>query len=564
MTATEPLATVSPPETAVAPITRIDVIWSFIGFFFAVTVSLVLGRNRIFWEDEMLGWMLLTDPSWHHMIRAWKLGADGGGFSFYATGRLWLDLFGASAIAFRMYSAVCFGLAFVLNWFTARRFYGLWIVGIALFNTYFCSPPIVLHLAEGRFYGLLMLSTALALWIAAKLEDFPDRVPPMYLLLVLLGHALLTTSHLLGVVYSGFIVLGMAVLDRLRSRFRPLVYLSAALTWLLLIPEREALHASAQVGKPWFWTFQPPPIRLFGPITAFSAEVSVFLLALLAALFLSRRGNLAELRADLAAGWRTRRFIYVFTASLLVVAVAFLVEGFAGPSLFINRYLMPVSIATAFLTAELLRLVRWRNLLPRAFHENLLARRYLRLAAAAGLALVIAGWDFRHLPPYLIAQVDYTDKMSALLPRGVPVLCEDAFSFTELIGRQHSSGVEYTYPLDWQQTTSPDAPRVEVTQWNLMNNWRKAGYFAGSIVDLQQFLKEHSTFLVIDNEFLQDKPVPPIIGNPLALRLARTPGYTFTRYGVLQTGFLYRIIWLVRHDPKATPTPRPRSAVDYR
>ncbi len=72
--------------------------------------------------------MLLRDPSWHHMVQAWRAGADGGDFTFYLTGRAWLRVFGASEVSFRLYSSSCFALVFTVMWIAARKFYTTGVV----------------------------------------------------------------------------------------------------------------------------------------------------------------------------------------------------------------------------------------------------------------------------------------------------------------------------------------------------------------------------------------------------------------------------------------------------
>lgn len=98
-------------------------------------------------------------------------------------------------------------------------------------------------------------------------------------------------------------------------------------------------------------------------------------------------------------------------------------------------------------------------------------------------------WVFAHVRMFVIPPKNYTDELTALLPKGIPVICEDAWTFSELIGRQHGSGVRYTYMLDWPQSVSRKAPLLEVTQYHLMENWRKVGYFGGSIVDRDTFFE---------------------------------------------------------------------------
>lgn len=574
------LKTVAPMQAPEAPATGLpDVVrhrvafstadWVLMGtgFAFTLLLSLVLGHGRIFWEDEMLGWMLLTDPSWHHMVAAWRMGADGGGFSFYVLGRLWLHLFGPSEAAYRSFSALGFGLGFVLIYATLRRFYGRWIAAFALFNTYFCSQPLVLHMVEGRFYGLLVFAVALTVWLAVEVQDRAGRLAAGWYVAFLLSHALLVTSHILGVTYSFFVLAAMIALDALAHRFRPWVIATVAAPWLLLLPERQAIHASALVGKPWFWTTQPTPVHLLGPLTGFSAEIAIAMFLLTLAIGWTLARGQTDLRASWSArwseGWRDRKPIYVLTAAFLSLALAYLLEGYVGPVLFISRYLMPLVVLTSFLTAEMLTWVDLRLFVPTRLRPGAAVAPVLRWSAAALLATVVLLWDFHHIPPYLILQKDYTGKLSAVLPKGLPVLLEDGFSFTELIGHQHASGVDYRFPLDWDQAVSPAAPRLEVTQYNLMNNWRKAGYFSGSIVDLRQFLAQTPTFLVVDGQnYWALGPVAPTIGNPLALRFARTPGYTVRRYAAIQRGSLVQIAWLVSHDPKTTTVPATRAALD--
>ena len=537
-----------------------DFVWMGIGFLFTLLLSVVLGHGRIFWEDEMLGWMLLTDPSWHHMVTAWNAGADGGGFTFYILGRAWLHLFGPSEVAFRLFSATGFGLAFVLTWATLRRFYGIWIVGFALFNTYFCSQPLVLHMVEGRFYGLLVFAFALAVWLAVKLQDYPRRVPLGFYVAVLLAHALLVTSHILGVTYSFFVLLAIFALDGLAQRSRPRLYAAIVVTWLLLLPERTAIHASAQVGKPWFWTKQPTPVHLLGPFTGYSAEIVgvMFLLTLGIAVTLMRGQE--SWRTRLLNGWKQRRPIYVLIASFLLLAISYLLEGYVGPVLFVSRYLMPLIILSVFLNAEMMRWIDLRCILPSGATLNTSRVFRLRCLTSAALAIVVLLWDFQHLPHSLIEQRNYTDELTAMLPKGVPVLLEDGLTFTEIIGRQHNSGVNYLFPLDWEQSTRPFAPRLEVTQYNLMTNWQKVGYFSGSIVDLKQFLATTPSFLVVDahTSYLDRPPATPEIGNPLALRFAEAPGYTVSRFGSIDYKGIIMTAWLVTHDPKTTGVPATR------
>ncbi len=523
-----------------------------VGFLLTLTVTCVLSRGRIFWEDETLGWMLLHDPSWHHMVQAWKTGADGGGFSFYLIGRGWFGLFGSTDLAFRLYSSTCFGLAFAVTWAAARRFYPTGIVALALFNTWFFSPPFTLHMREGRFYGLLILGVSLAFWLALVLADVPRPTPRKFYVLLFLTHGLLTTSHLLGVVFSFFLLAAIVVLDRLRHRWRPVLYLSGALAWLLLLPERANIFASANVGKPHFWTRPPNGWDVVGVYTGSSPEITLVLCALLCLVGCGVLWSLHSGRENaLCVAYRERRPVYIVTGALLLVPVAFLLEGLVSAWLFNNRYLLPITVAVAYVTAEGLQLLL--SLVPAGFFGRRdgksMGLRWLGGAAVAGWAALLLFWVFHHVKEFSPSAPDYTAQLSALLPKGEPVVCEDAFSFTELIGRQHDSGVRYTFLLDWPQSISASAPKLEITQYHLMEIWRKVGFFSGSIEPIDEFLAHNDTFLVVHAGPAAPSRLPPEIGNPLALRFAQNPAYTVRKYAQLdRPGAVRDTVWLVSRN----------------
>ncbi len=525
-------------------LTRWDLGGVAAGLLLTFAITGVLSRGRIFWEDEMLGWMLLRDPSWHHMLFAYNRGADGGGFSFYLLGRGWLQLFGSSELSFRLFSSTCFGLAFGATWAAARRFYGPGVVAFALFNTWFFSPPFVAHMAEGRFYGLLILAVSLAVSLTLVLarEAGPTQrwsYPAMFLV-----HALLTTSHLLGGLFSAFLLAALVFLDGWERRPRPLLYLSGAAAWLLLIPERANILASARVGKPWFWTKAPRSIDVVSVYTGSSKEIALVLFLLLCAAIFAALHRQGAAPGVLRRAWDERRPVYVVMAAIFLLGLAVLLEGLFGTWLFNDRYLLPITVAVAYLTAELAQL-SMENLPIRGSLQRLASTRSMRLGAALAFTAALLFWDFRHLARFSPSPEDYTPALTAKLPKGIPVVCEDAFTFTELLGRQHASGVRYLYLLDWGRTVSPAAPRLEVTQYHLMENWQAVGYFSGSIKPIDVFLRETSKFFVIHAEPSPPTHLPPEIGNPLAERFAHDRAYEVVRYAQLdRTGFR-DTVWLV-------------------
>ena len=521
--------------------TRSDWVGMTTGFLLCLVISLAFGYKRIFWEDEMLGWMLLHDPSWAHMVSAWNQGADGGGFTFYVTCRGWFKLFGASEISFRMYSAACFGTAFCVTWIAARRYYITRFVAPALFSAWFLSPPLVTHLAEGRFYGLLVLMVALVVWFTVSKSRQTNITVLRLCGWAFVLNGLLVTSHLLGVVYSATILVGMVLADRHAASWRPALYTATIASWLLLIPELTAIRATTQVGKPWFWTTPPNLSRFFGAYCEFSAPVAALLLLLLVLILLSRRGAPGGSKLLWRKSTQRRSSILFPVFILFLLPVALTLQARFATSLFINRYLMPLTVAEALLLCQLFSMVDWSWIL--SFTPAALTGKLLPLLGAASI-LVLGAYVFGHLIHFTIGATDFTPKLTARLPRGIPVLTEDAWMFTQVIGRQHASGVNYIYLLDWPQTISKSAPKLEVTQYHLMDNWKKVGYFSGSIAQREPFLAQHPHFLVLHVPTISP-PEGPMIGNPLLERFEQTRGNQVRPYDSPDSGIE---IWEVCRD----------------
>ncbi len=551
-------------------LSRWDYTGMLAGFLLTLAITAVNSRGRVFWEDEMLGWLLLTDPSWHGMIRAWNLGADGGGFSFYILGRGWFALFGDSRLAFRLFSSTCFGIAFVATWAALRRNYPTWIVAFATFNTLFFSPPLTQHFMEGRFYGLLVMTTALAMWLVLALDDTPDPTPIRFYIAAFLVHALLTTSHVLGIVFSAFVLAATVVLDRMRRRQRVGLYLTVAASWLLLIPEKTSIVAAGRVGKPHFWTRAPKPSGIIGAYSGFSHEILLVLLLLIAATFIVLRRAPGSVEAALQQSFHQRRPVYIAAAFLLLVPVAFLLEGLVGTWLFNDRYLQPVTIALAFVTAELCYLLAEHlapSLAPR-IPPILLTT--VRATAALLFGAFTLVWVFHHVAQQTPSPPDFTEALTAHMPHDLPVVTEDAFTFTELLSTQANSGVHYTFLLDWPWAINPAAPRLEVTQYHLMENWKLAGYFADRIETADTFLRNNPRFLLIHDAGIHPGPKEEIeIGNPIEERLAHDPQYelrkVFTLDRVYHDG-VRDTVWLACRGgcgSQPSPIPGPSYCVRY-
>jgi hypothetical protein len=288
--------------------------------------------------------------------------------------------------------------------------------------------------------------------------------------------------------------------------------------------------------------------------SGFSFKLGALLLLLLIVLLIHARNR--GLHDAIASAFAARRPAYIYTAVIFLLPLLFLLAGTVGPALCVPRYLLPVTVGTIFVIAELLSLAG----------STLLRRGQGSFAVWASVwsifLVALLLYDFVYLPRYNPGlQKDYTGQLTSQLPQRVPVVCEDAFAFTELVSLQHSSGVLYTFLLDWKTATAPKAPRVEVTQYHLMKNWKEHGFYSGSIQYRDNFLRVTPAFFSVSFiDFVQPNPfAPPVraerypgIGDPLHLELAAVPLYRVDLYKVVPMGELTAKIWRIcrRDSPK--------------
>ena len=273
---------------------------------------------------------------------------------------------------------------------------------------------------------------------------------------------------------------------------------------------------------------------ILGAYTGFSHEILAVLGVLLCAAVFALSRSPGGLRAAWRSQFPERRALYVVTLCLLLVPVGFLVEGLVGTWLFTDRYLQPVTVGLAYLTAELTAVAVSLPALRAALRQWPRTAVATLATAGLGFAALTLFWVFHHVAMNTPEAPDFTDQLTAHLPHDLPVVVDDAFTFTGLMSRQANSGVDYTYLLDWPSSTAPGAPRLEVTQYHLMENWRLAGYYPENIRDIASFLRQSPRFLVIHNAVIHTDPkLKQEIGNPLTERFAHNPAYTVRPYFIL-------------------------------
>jgi hypothetical protein len=472
----------------------------------SLVVSCILwSPHKQAWMDEIFTWREVSDRSLWHLYYAIQHGADGGEPLFYTTAWLWAKAFGTGVLALRLYSCVAMCGALLVTWRNIRRFYGVWATAFGVLTIWGTSGLLLEQNVEARFYGLYMLAVAIAVDIYARLVARP--VPTRLLLvLTLLSQVALVWTHVLGLIYSGLILLALILFDGAKGRFRIKVYLFHAAGWLALLVWVPAIRACMAAGKPHGWIEMPTVtnlltvylfdnslqwLRLFKrhsdeflfQIAHRIAEV-VFFIPLAGVFLLGVRRILTSRRR----AFSDPRSALLLVAYLLLSApvVLFVLSHLITP-VFVPRYLLPSGIGLAILlTAFADALGSDRRNSSRWVWAAIVL--FLVISPALSvLALEPPNLDFHYLD---------VQRLDRVVPANVAVIAGWQEDFAKLMRYSPNSQSRYYFLLDWPAALA--GPRTFVLDYHLMQAYRDNGYYSENIQDSHGFLCSHPDFFVLD------------------------------------------------------------------
>jgi hypothetical protein len=474
----------------------------------SLVVSCILwSPHKQAWMDELFTWKEVSDPSLWHLYYAIQHGADGGMPLFYTTAWLWAKAFGTGVLTLRLYSCITMCGALLVTWLTIRRFYSMWATAFGVLAFWGTSGLLLNQNVEARFYGLFILTVAIAVNVYARLVA---QASPNLLLLVmsLLSQAALVLTHVLGIIYGGLILLTLILSDAARRRFRPQVYLSYAAGWLALLVWVPAIRASMAAGKPRVWIMMPTSKTLvasylfedfdqwFGLLQRHSPEATfqmirhaaewIILIPLTLILLLGLR-RLVRSRQQAGSAARSA-FLLVGYFLFSTPVVLFVVSHLISP-VFVSRYLLPCGVGIAIILAD--------------FADSLGADRQVSSRLLWGpivLLLVICPVVTTLALPPLDLRRQYLDVqgLDNVVPPNTAVVAGWQEDFSKLMRFSHDPQNRYYFLLDWPSAV--DGPRGFVLDYHLMKAYRDNGYYTKNIQASQSFFCSHPDFLVLDVE----------------------------------------------------------------
>lgn len=312
---------------------------------YLLVLTAYISHRRMFWADEFLGWFIISDPSWRHAMQSWNLAIDSGGLVYEFLARGILSVTGVYPDVMRYFGALCLAAA-TLGWtsFLRRRF-GLWPGVLSVAAIWFCSPVVMFHVAETRFYlPYLAGATACFLW-AVHVEE---KQPPAWQAFVgsFVIAALLAGTHLLG---YGWILL--PVLARLcLLRLRPASIASSmgfVMSATVFIPERAIFKLSNNLTTWWLPRPTWRDVVHFYLELDYTRHTPVVLLVLLLLMIAAMAYGISSGRALNAR----EKFLVLLLLLFALMPVGFALVSQVVTPVFTSRYLIPSVIGMSGLMA---------------------------------------------------------------------------------------------------------------------------------------------------------------------------------------------------------------------
>lgn len=459
-----------------------------------VAVSVYRSSAHLFWPDELLGYRLLATPTVKGMLRGWYEGADGGGLLYYLFARAWVTLFGLSELTLRLFSTLGMLISIFFIWLCGRRFASPFVVAVAVSVVYLVPVEFLWQASDGRFYGMFLASAALCSFVF--LSGTETKATPSLLLWTALAHTLLVGSHILGVVYSGFLILGMFLVGRPREKLS--LASAAAVGWILVPLSWHAARASASIAvRP----FEVPPPALDDLITGptlsdpFATGILAFLLALLV---MSRFWSFRQGRAPFMP-----RGAGIFLLCAFGAMTALFLKSQIGVPVFRERYLFPVTVATTLLLVFLLK-----RSLPASWSKPLATAPTVLLSLCVMMPPVIFA-AFRPMKEDVYPSSAFIRTASALPATPVVVTHFPTYNVLSHYDRSH----EYVYMVNWQYDLAPGRRPADYSSERLMENIERGGFEEVKVLPCHEIFARYSDFTLITEPRRQEWMTTQLLHN---------------------------------------------------
>lgn len=458
----------------------------FIGFFFGL--CLITGvRHAVsipIMGDELVAYYLATLPSPATIFSALSEGADSQGPLYYIVTWIWLKLTHQleeiREIAIRLPSILCWGATLYVTQRLLRKEIETWL-STALALTLLAWPESLLHLAEGRGYGLIMLLISLTVLCSNKILVEYQKKDWLLALGIIQGTAILT--HPLGAIYSAPIIATLIGTKWMKDQKAPWkTALATGSGWILIIPWLPSLRGqfggTLASGVRWA---DPPSLNLLWdflqPETAIVTLVAV----------------------NTIGSWLTKKTIdqkkeitnWTSGTTLVITGLALWGISHISNPLFTGRYTLPVQLGWILIGTSIVATARtpekWQK---RTGIIGTIILTGIILTSTTKSRETTGGFSSKN--PWIDA--GFADKKYLKEPE-IPVVCETS---TTYLPRHYYIGTRYTLVLNKEAAENDGGPAAMDYKMNAalaLHDPRQ------NIVGSVEFKKRHEKFYLWDEKY---------------------------------------------------------------
>jgi hypothetical protein len=501
------------------PIIRPEYIFPLLAAASLSISCILISNKKYFWNDELYSYYLLADQSFVHMLIAFHDRINNTPFLYFLTGWIWAKIFGSTELSLRLFSSLGFCVALTVTWIVLRRTYDFASTTIGVLLVFCTSELVLSQNVEARMYGLFLAFSALGVYqydlLNRDLHNANLKSIKRKTWLNTIIHTAIIHTHLLGIFYSGAILLAQLFRDKYFKVFRSKIYFSIILSWISLFFYLPSFLNQASVGYPRSWIPTPTRQDLFtflnAPSPSFLGLTTLTLIILLVGLKVlisHHRTKVGSSPIQLNLEKQNSEF------SLLIVAYSFLtvpilvwfLSKIIKP-IFIDRYMMPTILSWAILFVFLFSRTIFLNhvdhpqpekfgFCSKVFNGNVFA---LLISATFLLYPFRYAADFpgQQRPGLNDGKYGYSD---------LPIVTQFSHDFTQRFhySPQHS---RYFFILDWEAALDEGSGLFTPQEYKhldaLKHNYPQ--YFSNHIVQSQEFLQANNHFLVLDSPYYDAK-----------------------------------------------------------
>ncbi len=461
----------------------------------------IVSSKKFFWNDELLSFYLLSDPSFTRMMVAWGDKFNQAPPLYFMLEWLWAKVFNATELSLRLFSSLAICVTFTLVWITLRRTYNFWAASIGTLSVFCLSELILYHNAEVRMYGLFSAVCAFGL-LQFDVINKRQKCSIKVLAVNTLIHATIVLTHLYGILYSGAIICAFVIRDRYFKVFRANVYLSVILGWFFLIPFIGSILNQADNYAKWFSTVSGSELLNY---FIFSTKFPLLILALLIVsvfLYINQSPDRQTFETSNDNSYLINEIsLLILAGTFFAVPILAWIITISIKPMLNSRYIIPTTtISWAILFAYLSFRILPNFTLSHKNNERLISKKIITKQRLILLMLTVI---------LLIYPIYYAKKVGYYSQK--PGINDDSYGYIELpfameaghdfLTRFHYSPKRnrYFHILNWETALNITSSSFATGDYKHLEALKRNHPFLNSIQS-KEFIDKYARFLVLNEE----------------------------------------------------------------